>query len=127
MSKSTAPHHRIDYIEFATRDLEADKKFLVAAFGWTFTDYGPDYTSFHDGRISGGFRSDPKAPKTTNPLIVLFAGDLEAALARVRSGDAKISAPPYEFPGGRRFEFTTPGGLALAVWSDFRADGSKIG
>ena len=30
-----------------------------------FTDYGPDYTSFEDGRIAGGFaRSDKRSAKT---------------------------------------------------------------
>jgi uncharacterized protein len=127
MKTPTAPNHAIDYIEFATRDPAAAKKFLSAAFGWKFTDHGPDYTSFHDGRIAGGLRSDPKAKAAVNPLIVLFAKDLEATLARVREvGGAAVTAPPYDFPGGRRFEFTAPGGLALAVWSDRQADGSKI-
>ena len=33
---------RLDYIEFATRDVAAAKKFYTTAFGWKFTDYGPD-------------------------------------------------------------------------------------
>jgi uncharacterized protein len=127
MSPSPAPNHAIDYIEFATRDLAAAKTFLAAAFGWTFTDYGPDYTSFHDGRLAGGLRADSAATAAANPLIVLFATDLEAALARVHAtGGATLTAPPYEFPGGRRFEFTAPGGLSLAVWSDRRSDGSPL-
>jgi predicted enzyme related to lactoylglutathione lyase len=27
-------------------------------FGWQFTDYGPSYTEFDDGRLKGGFVSD---------------------------------------------------------------------
>jgi predicted enzyme related to lactoylglutathione lyase len=127
MNPTSPPNHAIDYLEFATRDLTAAKMFLTTAFGWTFTDYGPEYTSFHDGRLAGGLRADPAAATASNPLVVLFAADLENALERVRAaGGATLTAPPYEFPGGRRFEFIAPGGLALAVWSDRRADGTKI-
>ena len=117
----------INYLEFTTRDLAAAKSFLAAAFGWTFTDYGPDYAAFSSGPLNGGLAADPAAPLAGNVLTILFATDLEAALARVHAaGGATITAAPYEFPGGRRFEFTAPGGLRLAVWSDQRADGSKI-
>ena len=37
-------HHSIDYIELAAPDLAASKAFYAAAFGWTFTDYGPAYS-----------------------------------------------------------------------------------
>jgi predicted enzyme related to lactoylglutathione lyase len=117
---------RIDYIEFATRDVAAAKKFYAAAFDWTFTDYGPDYTSFSDGRSAGGFFASPDAPQTKNPLVVIFAADLEQAAARVHRAGGKIVKPVFEFPGGRRFHFADPTGLELAVWSDVRVDGSKI-
>ena len=118
---------RLDYVEFAARDVAAAKKFYSAAFGWAFTDYGPDYTSFTDGRLSGGFRADAAAPTRTNPLIVIFADDLERAQAAVAKAGGKIIVAPHEFPGGRRFHFTDLNGLELAVWSDRRADGSTIG
>ncbi len=109
-----------------TRDLAAAKTFLTAAFAWAFTDYGPDYASFNDGQLNGGVRTDPDAPLTTNVRTIFFAENLEASLAHLQTLGAAITAAPYEFPGGRRFEFTAPGGLFLAVWSDRRADGSKI-
>ncbi|MBC7369276.1 MAG: VOC family protein [Undibacterium sp.] len=124
---STPAPLAINYLEFTTRDLTAAKTFLAAAFSWTFTDYGPDYAAFADAGLNGGLRADPAAPLVGNVLTVLFAADLEAALSRVNAADgATITAAPYEFPGGRRFEFTAPGGLMLAVWSDHRADRSKI-
>src|SRR3954465_8870522 len=100
---STPPDRnlRIDYIEFATRDVAAAKKFYTAAFGWQFTDYGPDYTSFHDGRLNGGFFATPDAPAKTNPLLVIFATKLEDAEQRVRQAGGRITKPAFEFPGGR--------------------------
>ena len=53
---------RIDYVEFGATDVEATKGFYSAVFGWEFTDYGPDYTSFADGRLSGGFGGFPVRP-----------------------------------------------------------------
>ena len=50
-------HHAIDYVEFTVRDLAESKRFYAAAFGWIFTDYGPDYAGIqgHDreGRLGG--------------------------------------------------------------------------
>lgn len=116
---------RMDYIEFVAPDLEAAKKFYGEVFGWKFTDYGPDYTSFGDGRLAGGFRKGEKAA-ATNPLVVVFARDLEAAEARVKASGGKITTATHTFPGGRRFHFSDPNGLELAVWTDRTTDGKKI-
>ena len=90
---------RIDYVEFAATDIVTTKAFYQRLFGWTFEDYGPDYTSFSDGRIAGG-------------------ADLEAFEANVRAAGGGIVKPIFSFPGGRRFHFTDPSGNELAIWSD---------
>ena len=46
---------KIDNIEFNVSDIARSKAFYGEAFGWTFTDYGPTYTEFSDGRLTGGF------------------------------------------------------------------------
>src|SRR5205823_2925355 len=53
----------IDYVEIPTKDIACSRTFFSALFGWTFTDYGPDYTSFEDGRITGGFFRSEKTSK----------------------------------------------------------------
>lgn len=108
---------RVDYLEFQARDIPKVKSFYERAFGWTFTDYGPDYSSFNDGRLTGGFTVDPPTASGA-PLTVIFADDLEAALERVQKAGGKVVRPTYSFPGGRRFHFTDPAGNELAVWSD---------
>ena len=108
---------RIDYIEFPATDIEKTKLFYTTVFGWKFEDYGPDYTSFHDGRINGGFRKEKKV-KPSGALIVLYASDLEALQRRIVLADGKITKPTFEFPGGRRFHFSDPNGNELAVWSN---------
>ncbi|HXB25593.1 MAG TPA: VOC family protein [Gemmatimonadaceae bacterium] len=109
--------HRIDYIEMSATNIAATKKFYVDAFGWKFTDYGPDYTSFADGRLAGGFTKTPTVQRG-GPLIVIFAVDLADAEKRVRAAGGTITKPVFSFPGGRRFHFTDPSGNELAVWSD---------
>jgi uncharacterized protein len=109
--------HRIDYIEMPATNIAATKKFYTDAFGWTFTDYGPDYTSFADGRLNGGF-AKVASVHAGGPLIVLFAVDLADAEKRVRAAGGKIVRPTFSFPGGHRFHFTDPSGNELAVWSD---------
>lgn len=104
---------RIDYIEFPATGIDATKKFYADVFGWKFTDYGPDYTSFEDGRIAGGFTKDKK-----QTLVVIYADDLEGMEKRVAAAGMKIVKLIFSFPGGRRFHFTDPSGNELAVWSD---------
>ena len=108
---------RIDYIEMPATNIAATKKFYVDAFGWKFTDYGPDYTSFADGRLSGGF-TKATAVQRGGALIVIFAVDLADAEQRVRAAGGTITKPVFSFPGGHRFHFTDPSGNELAVWSD---------
>lgn len=114
---SQAEHdQRVDYVELPAQDLAASKAFYQAVFGWEFTDWGPEYASFADGRLTGGLRLDPEPPGR-GALVVIFAVDLEATRDRVVAAGGTLGAL-HEFPGGRRFHFTDPGGNELAVWSD---------
>jgi uncharacterized protein len=108
---------RIDYIEFAATDLPATRRFYEQAFGWKFTDYGPGYTSFEDGRLAGGFHTDAPVVRG-GALVVLFAVDIDDAARRVTDAGGTIVKPTFSFPGGRRFHFTDPSGNELAVWTD---------
>lgn len=110
-------NNQIDYIEFPAKDLVKIKHFYSQTFGWKFTDYGEDYTSFEDGRISGGFSTDIKA-KAGVPLIVIYSDDLEEMEQTVVQNGGEITKEIFDFPGGRRFHFTDPDGNELAVWSD---------
>jgi predicted enzyme related to lactoylglutathione lyase len=108
---------RVDYIEFLTTNMAETQEFYSTAFGWEFTDYGPDYASFDDGRLTGGFTVAPEV-LAGGALVVLYAVDLEDVLARVRGAGGRIAQEIFEFPGGRRFHFIDPSGNELAVWSD---------
>ena len=93
------------------------KQFYEAVFGWGFEDYGPGYTSFHDGRLAGGFSTEAR-PSADGVLVVLYAADLAATAAKVRSAGGRMVREVFSFPGGRRFHFADPEGNVLAVWSE---------
>jgi predicted enzyme related to lactoylglutathione lyase len=114
---------QIDYIEFPATDIAATKRFYSQVFGWNFQDYGPDYTSFHDGRLAGGFNTAAQsagasADKTRGTLIVIYAASLEDTYAKVTQAGGKIVREIFGFPGGRRFHFSDPNGNELSVWSE---------
>ncbi|MFZ5672977.1 MAG: VOC family protein [Pseudomonadota bacterium] len=115
---STQGHdRRIDYVELNVADIARSKKFYGAAFGWSFTDYGPEYCEFDDGRLKGGLTTTAPVRSAGGPLVILYADDLEDAEARVRQAGGQILKSIFTFPGGRRFHFGDPDGYELAVWS----------
>jgi predicted enzyme related to lactoylglutathione lyase len=112
-----AHDQRVDYVEIPVTDLARAKRFYQDVFQWPFTDYGPDYTSFADGRLTGGLRKVERAARS-GVLVVIYARDLAATRQRVLSAGGKIVVETHEFPGGKRFHFADPSGNELAVWSD---------
>ena len=110
-------HHKINYIEFPANDLEEVKAFYTKAFGWKFTNYGPEYAAFTDGVIDGGFTAG-KVATSSGPLVILYSDNLEKSVKTVEESGGKILKPIYSFPGGRRFHLADPAGNELAIWSD---------
>ncbi len=111
---------KIDYVEFPAADFDSIQTFYEKAFGWSFTDYGPEYRAFTDEKIDGGFyRSDLRSStENGSALVVLFAKNLEATRDRVVASGGTLAKDIFSFPGGRRFQFKDPHGNELAVWSD---------
>lgn len=111
---------KIDYVELPARDFDAVQRFYESVFGWQFTDYGPQYRAFNDGRLDGGFfQSDLQTRTATGgALIIFYASNLEACRDEVVKAGGTIQADIFSFPGGRRFQFLDPHGNELAVWSD---------
>lgn len=110
-------HHHIHYIEFTAPDLAATKAFYGSVFGWQFQDWGPDYISFEQAGIAGGFQRGTPT-RGAGALVVLYSTNLETTEAAVRAAGAPIVKPIFSFPGGRRFHFADPGGNELAVWGE---------
>lgn len=107
----------LDYVELPAPDMAATKAFYGSVFGWSFTDYGPDYCEFDAHGRKGGFNAERRVMPEGGPLIILYASDLDAMEQRVDAAKAEIIAH-HEFPGGRRFHFRDPNGNEIAVWTD---------
>ncbi|MCZ4353698.1 VOC family protein [Roseovarius aestuarii] len=104
---------KIDYVEFTSLDFEEEMTFFTDAFGWGGESYGENYMALDKTGLDGGLE---RATQTA-PLIVLYSQDLEVAMDQVVEAGGEVTCDIFEFPGGRRFEFVTPGGTAMAVWT----------
>ena len=115
----TNTHHAIDYVELPAADLPATRAFYEQAFGWQFTEYGPDYAGIRspsgDGEV-GGLDGTAGADRRV-PLVLLYSDNLDDSIEAVRAAGGTIVQGPYVFPGGRRFHFTDPSGTELGVWA----------
>ena len=113
-------HEKINYLEYAAKDIDATKRFFSDVFGWVFTDFGAEYTAFDNQGLEGGFyRADLNSDSNKGAaLTVFFSNDLEITQNKITEHGGKIIKPIFEFPGGRRFHFTEPSGNEFAVWSD---------
>lgn len=109
---------KIDYVEIPVKDLEGMREFFQSLFGWEFKNWGPDYSSFSDGRLEGGLRRADAPAAATGVLLVFYSTDLERDVERVQELGGSISREIFEFPGGRRFHFVDPAGVEFAMWSD---------
>jgi len=109
-------HEQIQYIELLSKDFSRIKKFYTQAFGWKFTDYGSQYTSFEGDYIDGGFA--PGKPVKGSVLVILYSESLEETEKRVRDAGGRITKDIFSFSGGRRFHFNDPDNNELAVWSN---------
>ena len=116
-------HEKINYVEFPAKDLNATKEFFTNVFGWSFQDFGPEYSAFSNQGIDGGFYKSDLSSSTNNgaALIVFYSNDLEATQEKVKKASGIIVKQIFPFPGGRRFHFTEPSGSEFAVWSDKNA------
>jgi len=113
-------HEKINYVEYPARDILATKAFFIKAFGWTFEDYGSEYTSFSDSGMAGGFYKSELSARVEigSALVVLYSNDLESTYSKVVDAGGVILKQIFSFPGGRRFHFSEPSGNELAVWTE---------
>ena len=121
-------HGKLDYVEFATRDIKSTQQFFESAFAWSFNSFGEDYIAFSNEGMDGGFFSADSVAASDRgaPLLIFYSENLEATQTKITEAGGTIVREIFDFPGGRRFHFSEPGGNELAVWSDIDTDGKAI-
>lgn len=113
----TSLNNHINYIEFKAHNLALIKKFYTSCFGWSFTDYGPNYTAFAESGLEGGFEKTDESIRH-GVLVVLYHDDLNHVKDTIVQAGGTISKDVFSFPGGERFQFKDPSGNELAVWKE---------
>lgn len=113
-------HEKINYVEFPAKDLAKAKQFFTDVFGWTFTDYGPEYTAFSNAGLEGGFFQSEQScsAKQGSALIVIYSQNLAETQQKIENAGGSVVKEVFEFPGGCRFHFADPNGNEFGVWSD---------
>jgi len=106
---------RISYVELPVKAVGAVRDFYAGAFGWAFTDFGPDYAATTTGDTDIGLNGSTDHVIANIMPIVEVKEDLEGALDRVVAAGGEITMPIFAFPGGRRFHFRDPAGHELGV------------
>lgn len=106
--------NKIAYIELPANSTEEMKAFYGSLFGWSFQDWGEDYSAFSESGVDGGFHAGDEH-RTKAPLVIVETDDIVTMEKQVRQTGGTITLPTFEFPGGRRFHFTDPAGNELAV------------
>lgn len=105
---------RISYVELPVKNVAGVSDFYARAFGWDFTDFGPDYSATTGGDVDVGLNGS-QDHAIANLLPIVQVQDLEAALESVTAAGGTITVPIFAFPGGRRFHFRDPDGNELGV------------
>jgi uncharacterized protein len=109
-----------DFIEFPAKSIEGlhrSKIFYANVFGWSYKDWGDDYSDTENSGLGSGINADA-SHRPQYPLAVIYTTELEATRERVLAEKGTITRDIFSFPGGRRFHFSDPSGNELAVWSD---------
>lgn len=114
----------LNYIELPAIDMAATKSFYTETFGWTWTEYGPTYSSADASGVEVGLTTQaatasmppPDDESSIGPLMLFETDDLDAALAAVAAGGGRIVTHPFEYPGGRRFHFSDPSANVLGIY-----------
>ena len=64
---------RVDFVELPANtaaDLQRAKSFYSTVFGWSYKDWGEDYSDTHDSGVGTGINADPEH-RTAHPLVVI--------------------------------------------------------
>ena len=108
---TSKPEKQIDYIEMPVLDIARAKQFYGSVFEWKFEDYGPNYTSFFDGRLAGGFTKERSAP-IQGLLLVIYGSDLAVFQKKIEAAGARSLKTRFRFQADADFISPTRAGMS---------------
>jgi predicted enzyme related to lactoylglutathione lyase len=129
---ASAEHHvgKVIWVDLATPDLAASKKFYSGVFGWTFQDIHSGRTNYTiaslGGRPVGGLVDRPAPsgePKRPAWLAFLAVRDVDAVKKTALEHGATVVSEPRTYPHrGRQAVFADPEGAVFAVLASGSGD-----
>ena len=112
--------NEFDFSEFPAWDIDQlrnARRFFSNVFGWTYKDWGDDYSDTTSSGVGSDINADSEH-RSDHPLAVIYTVDLESVREKVVAAGGIITKDIFSFPGGRRFHFKAPADNELAAWSD---------
>ena len=106
---------RLNYLELTSADMARSRTFYAGAFGWEFTDFGPEYSATITDDTAVGLTTESDLDSAPMLPVIEVEGLDKVAEALTAQGGI-IVKPIFDFPGGRRFHFRDPAGHILGVW-----------
>lgn len=124
------------WVDLATTDVAAAKRFYEGLFGWEYEDIptpmGVDYTFCRvDGQLVAGLSpqspgmADAGVPSTWNSYVMVQDVDATAA-AVVEAGGAVVMPVMDVMTAGRMAMVTGPDGAVLGLWQPIEHQGAEV-
>lgn len=107
------------HFEIRTTDIAATKAFLGGLFGWTFTDFGPEYAVFNPGREPGGGIEQVDSPREEGGVQIYLAVDsIDRTLAKAEELGGETETPRTEIGQNHGYfaKLRVPGGTVIGLW-----------
>jgi predicted enzyme related to lactoylglutathione lyase len=124
------------WVELATSDLDAGRKFYEAIFGWrsevrSFEGFG-DYASFAvaDGRgAAGGYTQQEGERSMGVPPhwnLYIFSDEVDKDAAKAAELGGQVTVPPTDLQMGRMAVIADPTGARFCLWHSEQMPGFKV-
>ena len=107
--------NQISYLELPASNISELQPFYRQLFGWTYQDFGPDYSTVHGSGLEVGINGDSPS-RSKAPLAMIETNSIEEMQRRVEAAGGQITIPIFQYPGGLRFHFVDPSGNELAIF-----------
>lgn len=120
--------HGFAHVEIPARDLKRAKNFYGKVFGWSFRDWGKEYTLFSPpgGGVGGGIYKAKAVPKRPSVNVYIEVADIDAKLKEIRRARGRVLKPKAEVEGqGWWASFADPQGAVLFLWQSAGGDGRQ--
>jgi predicted enzyme related to lactoylglutathione lyase len=112
----------LSWTELASRDVEGEKAFFSAVFGWEASTAPFGETTYTEWKLGGRSvagmieMNDEWPPEVPAHWMVYFAvGDTDASAARVQELGGTVSVPPTDIPPGRFAIVNDPHGAVFSI------------